>query len=98
LLEITNRHEQYTLPTFIDNVAFLAVEMCVVRELEEIFTPSTVYNLDDGMVKILASETNDIKNHHSQFTSMNEELCHTYDICSPHVCTNLGKPSQFLDL
>lgn len=42
--------------TFIDNIAILAIENCLLRPLEQIFTGQTIINMDDAQVQSIAAE------------------------------------------
>ena len=50
------RHLQTAIVTFVDNVAILAVENCLLCPLEDIFTGKTVLGLDDEQVRQIAGE------------------------------------------
>lgn len=42
--------------TFVDNVATLAIENCLLRPLDHLFTSQTINNMEDDEVKQLAAE------------------------------------------
>lgn len=42
--------------TFVDNIAILAIENCLLRPLESIFTGQTVLDLDDNTIRKIAAE------------------------------------------
>ncbi|KAH7025370.1 putative dynamin GTPase [Macrophomina phaseolina] len=50
------------LNIFVDNIATLAVENCLIGKLADIFSPTVVALMDDETLSRLASETEDIKN------------------------------------
>ncbi|KAF2436351.1 dynamin family protein [Tothia fuscella] len=88
VLRYMNAYYEVTLPTFIDNIANLAIEMCVVHDLGEIFTPSTVRKMNEAMVKNLASESPSVQKQRSKLSTQFEQLNHAYSTCLPH---SLGK-------
>ena len=45
------------LDTFVDNMATLAIENCVLADLHELFSPTMVSEMDDETLKRLASES-----------------------------------------
>ena len=45
------------LDTFVDNMATLAIENCVLADLHELFSPNLVSEMDDEMLSRLASES-----------------------------------------
>lgn len=52
---------QVALHIFVDNVATLAVESCLVSCLPEIFCPTVVSDMPDEILSSLASESEDTK-------------------------------------
>lgn len=57
--------------TFIDNVAILAIENCLLRPLEHIFTGQTVLDLDDNKICKIAAEPSTTQRDRER---LNEEL------------------------
>ncbi|KAF2187960.1 putative dynamin GTPase [Zopfia rhizophila CBS 207.26] len=56
VIELMETYYDIAITTFIDNVAILAIENCLVQPLETIFTPLTVEAMEDHEVMRLASE------------------------------------------
>ncbi|PLB45800.1 hypothetical protein P170DRAFT_439518 [Aspergillus steynii IBT 23096] len=57
--EIIDEMEAYyetAIVTFVDNVATLAIENCLLRPLDRLFTSQTINNMEDDEVKHLAAE------------------------------------------
>jgi GTPase SAR1 family protein len=48
---------KFALDTFIDNMATLAIENCVLADLHEMFSPSKLGNIGDDVVERLGSES-----------------------------------------
>ncbi|PIG83067.1 dynamin family protein [Aspergillus arachidicola] len=57
--EIIDQMQAYydtSIVTFVDNIATLAIENCLLSPLERIFTSQTVNNMDDQQIRELAQE------------------------------------------
>ncbi|KAK2741135.1 hypothetical protein FQN57_005736 [Myotisia sp. PD_48] len=57
--EIVDQAQAYydtAILTFVDNVAILGVENCLLDPLQRVFTSQTINNMDDGQIKDLAIE------------------------------------------
>ncbi|KAJ5992682.1 Dynamin GTPase [Penicillium sp. IBT 35674x] len=48
--------QKTAIVTFVDNIAILAIENCLLRPLESIFTGQTVLDLDDNEIRKIAAE------------------------------------------
>jgi hypothetical protein len=46
---------------FIDNVAILAIENCLLRPLEQIFSNQVINSMDDEEIEKLAGESQEVK-------------------------------------
>lgn len=57
--------------TFVDNVAILAIENCLLCPLEHIFTGKTVLGMDDQQIQEIAAEPSNIQKDRER---LNEEL------------------------
>lgn len=57
--------------TFVDNVAILAIENCLLCPLEHIFTGKTVLGMDDQQIQEIAAEPSNIQKDQER---LNEEL------------------------
>ncbi|KAJ5524676.1 hypothetical protein N7494_011326 [Penicillium frequentans] len=60
--------------TFIDNVAILAIENCLLRPLEHIFTGQTVLDLDDNKICKIAAEPVTTQRDRERLTGELEKL------------------------
>lgn len=54
--------------TFVDNVATLAIENCLLDPLERIFTSQIVNDMDDGKISILAAEQSHVPQERVRLT------------------------------
>lgn len=85
------------MPTFIDNVAVLAVEMCLVEGLEEIFSPSTVSDMGEETLGQLASEPANVQRERSILSETRDRLLTALEICEPHLpLAYLGKFNSYI--
>lgn len=57
--------------TFVDNVAILGIENCLLAPLETIFTAQTINNLSDERIQDLASEPSSVEQERKR---LSEEL------------------------
>lgn len=57
--------------TFVDNVAILAIENCLLRPLEHIFTGQTVLGIHEDQIREIATEPASIQKDRKR---LNEEL------------------------
>ncbi|KAJ5649811.1 uncharacterized protein N7484_003534 [Penicillium longicatenatum] len=60
--------------TFIDNVAILAIENCLLRPLEHIFTGQVVLELDDNEISKIAAEPSTTQKDRERLTDELEKL------------------------
>ncbi|KAE8143529.1 P-loop containing nucleoside triphosphate hydrolase protein [Aspergillus pseudotamarii] len=62
--EIIDQMQAYydtSIVTFVDNVATLAIENCLLSPVEHIFTSQTVNNMDDQQIRELAAESSHVQ-------------------------------------
>ncbi|CAG8028979.1 unnamed protein product [Penicillium salamii] len=74
LIDIIDQMQAYydtAIVTFVDNIAILAIENCLLSTLEQIFTGRTVINMDDQQVQEIAAEPSHIQVERER---LNEEL------------------------
>ncbi|OOQ83643.1 dynamin family protein [Penicillium brasilianum] len=72
--EIIDQMQAYydtTIITFVQNVAILAIENCLLFPLEDIFSPQTVVSMDDQQVQKVAAEPSETQRERAR---LNEEL------------------------
>ncbi|CAG8900109.1 unnamed protein product [Penicillium egyptiacum] len=72
--EIIDQMQAYyetAIVTFVDNVAILAIENCLLYPLEHIFTGKTVLDMDDQQIQEIAAEPSNIQKDRER---LNEEL------------------------
>ena len=66
--------KQTALTTFIDNVAILAIENCLLVPLEAIFTSLNVSNMESKQIKSLASEPAHVQSDREMYQTQLEKL------------------------
>lgn len=57
--------------TFVENVAILAIENCLLSPLEDLFSSQTVVGMDDDQIQKVAAEPSETQ---KERTRLNEEL------------------------
>lgn len=65
---------QIAMRQFVDNVAMLAVEMCLVDGLEDIFSPTVVARMSDEELKMIAGESPAVEELRIQLTEKKNRL------------------------
>ncbi|KAF2181052.1 hypothetical protein K469DRAFT_692301 [Zopfia rhizophila CBS 207.26] len=76
-LEVSNLVQTYynrTVSVFIDNVANLAIENCIVADLANIFSPERVSSMDKQKLQIIASESEEVLAERSVLKQKLEDL------------------------
>lgn len=58
---------QVALKTFVDDIAVLAVEQCLIKKLPSLFSPDVVLEMDDGEVCRLAAESEQTSAERSRY-------------------------------
>ncbi|QVM12473.1 hypothetical protein D8B26_007100 [Coccidioides posadasii str. Silveira] len=71
--------------TFIDNVAILVTENCLITPLQTIFTALTVSNMDDQEIRRLAAEPIYVQRNREQFRSELSRLNAALKVCKHHI-------------
>ncbi|KAF2277447.1 uncharacterized protein EI97DRAFT_375109 [Westerdykella ornata] len=61
VLDHSQTYYKKALTVFIDNVAVLAVENCLIADLAEIFSPKTVSEMNEDLLRLIASESDEIR-------------------------------------
>jgi hypothetical protein len=77
--------EQIALDTFIDNVAVLGVEMCLLTDLGDIFPVEEVASMDDERLVELASEPAGTRLERTQARAQAYALQNVIRICERFV-------------
>lgn len=75
--EIIDQMQAYydtAIVTFVENVAILGIENCLLYPLQSIFTSETVNNMDDSKIRELASEPSFIQEERGRLTQELEKL------------------------
>lgn len=54
------------MKTFLDDIAILAVERCILKKIPELLTPKSIVSLNDGQISGIASETENSRNERTQ--------------------------------
>ncbi|KAM0271166.1 hypothetical protein ACHAQH_009148 [Verticillium albo-atrum] len=70
--------------TFTENVAYLALESCLITRLPEILTPSKVNRMEDDKVEDLALESEDVLSEREMFQTQANLLKSALEICRRH--------------
>jgi hypothetical protein len=80
-----------SMTSFIDNVAVLAIENCLVQPLKSIFTPRTVSAMSDLRIQELAAEPSYIQTYREQLKADLRQLEDGLRICDQYNNSYSGK-------
>ncbi|KOC13674.1 dynamin family protein [Aspergillus flavus AF70] len=98
--EIIDQMQAYydtSIVTFVDNIATLAIENCLLGPLERIFTSQTVNNMDDQQIRELAEELPHVQHDRQRLDQELNKLqagLDTFNIFSTE-SSSLQRPSIF---
>ena len=67
--------------TFIDNVANLAIEQCLVDGITELITPIKVLMMSSEKLEQLGSESESLRNHRNTLLSREKKLTEALNVC-----------------
>jgi cell division protein FtsB len=81
------------MSTFIDNIAILAIENCLMQPLETIFTGSTVGLMADQKIKQLTAEPSYTQANRKQLKSDLEKLQAGLNVCRRYIAQT-ASPSK----
>ncbi|KAM3527508.1 hypothetical protein NHJ13051_002922 [Beauveria bassiana] len=94
ILDKMQTYYELSLRTFTDNIINLAVESCLVRRIQYIFTPTSVGGMSDDRVKELAAETKDIRTRREDLMKEREKLKESLKYCNRYKpLTSISKTS-----
>ncbi|KAF2146892.1 uncharacterized protein K452DRAFT_242078 [Aplosporella prunicola CBS 121167] len=86
--DILDRMEAYyetALNVFVDNVAALVIENCLLSELPELFSPAIVAGMDDEQLEVLAAESQQVTAERAQLNRKISVLKEGLRTCRKHV-------------
>lgn len=75
---------QMALSTFIDNVVILAVEMVLLKDLHELFTPSKVWTMNPRILNFVASEPLEEQQHRENVVQRLKKLEKAKTLCDDY--------------
>ncbi|KAF2132512.1 dynamin-1 [Dothidotthia symphoricarpi CBS 119687] len=61
ILDLMQTYYKRAISVFINNIAVLAIENCLIKDLSSIFSPTLIANLDDDKLHAIASESSEIR-------------------------------------
>ena len=73
--------KQIALDTFIENVATLGIEQCLLNHLANLIPPNKVHSMDDEMIAELAAEPPEIEQERSKAEAQAAALEDVIRIC-----------------
>ncbi|PGH06396.1 hypothetical protein GX51_02408 [Blastomyces parvus] len=84
IIDLMEVYYNMALTTFIDNVAILATENCLILPLESILTPLTINAMEEAEINRLAAEPTYVQRNREQLRSDLSKLNAALRICKHH--------------
>jgi hypothetical protein len=72
---------------FINNIAVLAIENCLIKDLAAIFSPTLTANMDDGQLSAIAAECEEVRLERESLRKKLEVLQSGKQILYQHIGT-----------
>ncbi|RAR10057.1 P-loop containing nucleoside triphosphate hydrolase protein [Stemphylium lycopersici] len=72
ILDLMQTYYKSAISAFISNIAVLGIENCLIKNLSTIFSPTLIANMDDELLRAIASESEEIRDERA---SLREKLC-----------------------
>lgn len=76
------------LKSFVDNVAILTVETCLMKDLGMVFSPISVMQMEENVVRRIASEPRENQDQRELLTRKKTVLTLGLEICQRYVGRN----------
>ncbi|KAF2736597.1 P-loop containing nucleoside triphosphate hydrolase protein [Polyplosphaeria fusca] len=74
ILDLMQTYYKRALSVFINNVAVLAIESCLLADLATIFTPTLILHMDEEQLNAIASEPQDVRIERADIEKKLEDL------------------------
>ncbi|ODH52803.1 hypothetical protein GX48_00997 [Paracoccidioides brasiliensis] len=94
ILDCMETYYAVALPVFIDNVAGLAVENCLIENLENILSPSKIVQLSNEKIERIAADSEDTQIARRHLVSKVRVLDHAVKACQRCEMTGLQSSTQ----
>jgi transcriptional regulator of NAD metabolism len=85
---------QSAISVFINNIAVLAIENCLIKDLSAIFSPTLAANMDDEQLQAIAGECEEVRCEREDLRKKLEVLQSGKQILHKHI----GKFSKHINL
>lgn len=93
----TKPSDKVALTCFVDNVAVLAIEACLIKNLGEVFSPLSIMQMKENSVRNIAAESQGSQDQRELLTRKKSVLSSGLEICQRYVGRSmLGKVSRTL--
>jgi GTPase SAR1 family protein/Tfp pilus assembly major pilin PilA len=84
LLLLMKAYYAVALDVFVDNVAALVIENCLMRDLKDLLSPLTISEMEDAQLESIASESDEIREVRNQVEEKKTALQKSFDVCRRH--------------
>jgi hypothetical protein len=85
---------QSAISVFINNIAVLAIENCLIKDLSAIFSPTLTANMDDEQLQAIAGECEEVRCEREDLRKKLQVLQSGKQILHEHI----GKFGQYINL
>ncbi|KAI8939863.1 hypothetical protein NX059_003597 [Plenodomus lindquistii] len=97
ILDLMQTYYKRAIAVFTNNVAILAIENCLIKDLTAIFSPSLIMGLDDEQVQAIAAESDEMRQERTELAkkldvlSSGARILHEHMAMTPQIC--IKKPA-----
>lgn len=85
------------LKCFVDNVAVLVIEACLMKNLGAVFSPLLIMQMDETLTRKIAAESQENQDQRELLTRKKVVLSSGLEICQRHVSrSKLGKGAKII--
>lgn len=92
-------YEKVALKSFVDNVAILVIEACLMKDLRAVFSPVLIMQMNGTSIQKIAAESQENQDQREMLSRKKAVLSSGLEICQRYVRrSTLGKSKPFLGL
>ncbi|KAH7399626.1 P-loop containing nucleoside triphosphate hydrolase protein [Pyrenochaeta sp. MPI-SDFR-AT-0127] len=85
ILDLMQTYYKHALSVFINNVAVLAIENCLIKNLSAIFSPSLIASLSDAKLQAIAAESAEVQEERNSLQQRLSALQSGKDVLNEHL-------------
>ncbi|KAJ4372438.1 hypothetical protein N0V83_004212 [Neocucurbitaria cava] len=85
ILDLMQTYYKHAITVFINNIAVLAIENCLIKSLAGIFSPSLIADLSDEKLHAIAAESDEVREERESLREKLSTLTSGKDILNEHI-------------